>query len=321
MNTFLKYTLIMLLGWQTSVNVMAQEYSVRIKTDKKEIRLGEPFELTITAKTGENVKVSWPILPDSVGEGFEILERKSFDTIRTKGAVTYQQKFAVTAWDSGLFAIPPIRIDFRSGVSEASAYTDTVKILVKSEPVAEGKGYRDIKGPVDMPFSIREILPFILIVVILVVVGLTVYFLLRRFRKTVPPKVVEEVKVQPELPHVEALKLLEQLRQKQLWQQGFLREYYDDLSMVLRHYLERRFSLDAEEMVTREILNHLRNMVTHRSSLEILESVLRHSDMVKFAKGIPTADENERMLAWAREFVLQTSPDESESVEPVNPES
>lgn len=319
MNTLLRCMLIVLLCCAASENGVAQEYSVRIKTDKKEIRLGEPFELTITAKTGENVNVSWPILPDSIGEGFEILERKSFDTIRTKGAVTYQQKFLVTAWDSGLFAIPPIRIDFRAGSSEASAYTDTVKMVVKSDAVAEGKGYRDIKGPVDMPFSVREIFPFILIIVILVAVGLTVYFLLRRFRKTIPPKVVEEVEIQPDLPHVEALKLLEELRQKQLWQQGFLKEYYDDLSMVLRHYLERRFSLDAEEMVTREILNHLRSMVYLRSSLELLESVLRHSDMVKFAKGVPTSEENERMLTWAREFVLQTFGDEP--VEPVNPES
>ena len=101
----------------------------------------------------------------------------------------------------------------------------------------------------------------------------------------------------------------EKLREKKLWQSGKIKEYYTEVTDILRRYMEARFGILAMESTTDEILESLTDG-GHAAApqLNILRPVLTMADLVKFAKAQPVPAENEETLASASRFVSETIP-------------
>ena len=77
--------------------------------------------------------------------------------------------------------------------------------------------------------------------------------------------------------------------------QGYLEEkdfksYYSGFSDVLRRYLERRFEIDALEKTTVEVVENLEKGPIEKDVLRAIREVLSQSDLVKFAKLVPSYD-------------------------------
>jgi hypothetical protein len=54
-------------------------------------------------------------------------------------------------------------------------------------------------------------------------------------------------------PHVWALKELDKLNQKKLWQSGEVKSYYSELTDIARTYIELRYKIPAMEKTTDEL--------------------------------------------------------------------
>ena len=80
------------------------------------------------------------------------------------------------------------------------------------------------------------------------------------------------------------------------------------MSDILRTYLAGRFDVGAMEMTTDEILEALRSVDIEQKQKMSLLSVLRDADLVKFAKAVPEAEENELAYDKAFYFVENTKP-------------
>lgn len=81
----------------------------------------------------------------------------------------------------------------------------------------------------------------------------------------------------------------------------------------MRGYLEERFKVPALERTTDDLLLELRTSPIAPDLQQQLANMLRLADLVKFAKAVPSATENERMLTGAREFIKATIPTNTES--------
>ena len=112
----------------------------------------------------------------------------------------------------------------------------------------------------------------------------------------------------PRPPHEIAAAELERLRGRRLVEEGAFKEYYSALSDIVRRYLEGRFTLRAPEMTTEEFLlataRDGRLMPAHR---RLLGEFMTESDLVKFARHLPTIADSERAWAAARRFVDETA--------------
>jgi len=112
----------------------------------------------------------------------------------------------------------------------------------------------------------------------------------------------------PRPPHEIATAELERLRARGLVAQGAFKEYYSALSTLVRTYLEQRFRVRAPEMTTEEFLlasaRDGRLQAVHR---RLLGDFLTESDLVKFAKHLPTIADSDRAYAAARRFVEETA--------------
>jgi len=120
-------------------------------------------------------------------------------------------------------------------------------------------------------------------------------------------------------PYQWAVRELERIEALGLPTEGGIEPYHTRLSGVLRHYLERRFSLRAPEQTTQEFLEGLRrSSALPPEQQELLREFLGRCDLAKFACAEFSADDCRIVGQMARQFVEQTAP----SVQPgVNPEA
>jgi hypothetical protein len=174
---------------------------------------------------------------------------------------------------------------------------------VQTIPVDTTKEIKDIKPPIDVPFTFREALPYIIGgIAIAVLVWLLIRWLKKRKRK--PEEKAIKILLRP--AHEIAIEGLEKIREQKLWQQGLYKEYHSGVSDTIRAYIENRFSITAMEMPSDDTLSHFRNNIINPEAFEKLRYILQLADMVKFAKGIPVGSENELSIQHAFDFITFT---------------
>ena len=101
------------------------------------------------------------------------------------------------------------------------------------------------------------------------------------------------------------------MNKKKLWQKGELKEYYSELSLILREYTENRFNFQALELPTSDIIRNLTQLDS--DLLSKLEFVLQKADNIKYAKGLSLDEENKESMNKSKEFIKLTKIEKDES--------
>lgn len=157
---------------------------------------------------------------------------------------------------------------------------------------------RDIKGPLNLGSRFNIILLLGILVFLAILVKLFIFLSGRKKTTGIIPK-------RP--AHEIAYEQLEILRQKNLIRQGKIKEYYSEVSDIVRRYLENRFLLKAPEMTTEEFLFYVRDYSQLLSGHKaLLKEFLLACDLVKFAKYLPSAEETDTILLSAKKLVDET---------------
>jgi hypothetical protein len=143
---------------------------------------------------------------------------------------------------------------------------------------------------------------FILLVLVslavLVLAGRRLYIRLHLKKSAAQP----EVEVPLELPHVTALRRLEELRAR-MDELGAYRLTIE-CSWVLRKYIEARFKLRIVYQTTREFLGHAQtHSALSEEQRQSLGEYLQFCDKVKFARRGANRDEMVQLLDYAVAFV------------------
>ncbi len=98
-----------------------------------------------------------------------------------------------------------------------------------------------------------------------------------------------------------------QLAKKTYVQEDLFKEYYSELSGIIRGYFENRFNIRAPEMTTEEFLWSLeRSKDLKTNHKETLKKFMISCDIIKFAKHIPRVEEAEDSFQFARQLVEET---------------
>jgi len=304
----LKYNLLLFLLFM-SVGSFGQQPVATATLDTNAMLIGDQVLLTLQFSGPSDAQIAWPMIPDTILEKIDVLEREKIDTLIQEESRTtsYSQNILLTCFDTGFYVIPPIPFYYRvlPDTTIFLAETRMHFLAVHTLAVDTTKPIKPIKGPMRAPLTFREILPWI--IVGLVAVGLIIfliYYLRKRKKKEPVFRIRPRIKLKP---HEVALTEFEKLRVKKLWQKGKVKIYYTELTDILRHYIEGRFNVAAMESTSAEILHDLLGVKEiNRSIWDEVGKLLMQADMVKFAKEIPTPDENERNLEKGIQFVNDT---------------
>lgn len=295
--------------------LMSQTMEVSATLDTNHIRIGEPIRLTLQAVYDTSLQVEWPLFDQTV-QSFPIIE--TYDRQQQSDGPQYIERgsYDITAFDTGFIVLEPIAFGFfREGESATDTLlTKPLLVQVDFVQVDTTQPYKPIKGPINAPMTWREWLPYVAIPLMLVVLGLIIWYLYKK-QKEKPQPAAKPVAIPKEPAHVIALRELEALEQEELWQNGDYKEYHDRVSDILRGYIERRFHIEALESTTEELMVTFNKVPLPRLQVEQLREVLTIADLAKFAKVEPLPEENAKSLNLARDFIAATKAEEKKEAE------
>lgn len=290
-----------------SLSAAAQKATVKATLEPTEIKIGQQAKLTLEANHDDRTALIWPAITETISPKIELVKQGKIDTSfsEDKKNIRYKQELFITSFDSGTFSVPPFPFMYFSGTDTIIIYTDSLLLSSSTLPVDTLQGFRDITNPLEVPFSIWELSPYVLIALVIAATGLGLYFWIQRIKKRKPEEKPVPVIIEP--AHVIAFRELAALKEKRLWQQGQIKNYYIELTDIIRRYLHRRFAIDATEMTTDEILHALRLTDSSSESMLNVTRLLRLADLVKFAKAQPVENEHEDAFKQAFTFVELTA--------------
>jgi hypothetical protein len=120
-----------------------------------------------------------------------------------------------------------------------------------------------------------------------------------RLRGALPPP-------PPRPAHEIAYERLAALREQGLSEAGAFKDFYLELSEIVRQYFGNRYDIPALGETSTELLEVLRKLRPKGIQLEEVEAFLGESDLVKFAKLTPSRNDMEAALVSAQLFVDRT---------------
>lgn len=287
----------------------SQTISAELRADSSNIQLGDPLKVRLSVKYTNTLSVAFPKAVDTLGN-LEVLEVTKIDTATEGNNVVLSQVYTVSAYDSGAYHAGPVLVYFKNsaGVID-SILSDDVQVSVSAPAVDTEKPFKDIKAPLDVPYSWREFIPFIIGWLVLIVVILTGAVLYDKYRNKKPVPVERPRPKEP--AHIWARKELKKLEEEKLWQNDQVKLYYSRLTDILRMYLEYRYEWLALESTTEEIEAEMPQYNLKDKARESLLAILRSADLVKFAKMIPMPDANIKAMENAYKFIDFTEPSEN----------
>lgn len=279
------------------------EYGAMIDTTY--MMIGDQQHLTLQVKGDAGIKVNFPLLRDTVSRGIEIISGPLRDSVKeSDGRWLFRETYVITAFDTGVYMIPSLPIQIENQDYNNVLRTDPLGFVVNTYEVDPQKGNYDIVMPYGAPWTLAEILPYILWTLLgLAVIGGVWWFIAQR-RKNRPlfaPK-KEEIP-----PYVKAIQSLDGIKAEKLWQTGKEKEYYTKLTDTLRQYLDDEFQIPAMEQTSAETVKAVSACpLVDVSDRERMTDMLATADFVKFAKYTPLQDESARYLDTAYDFVNNT---------------
>jgi len=278
----------------------AQELGVRARLDSSVFLVGDRITVHVDLRHTKGLTIQ-PLAADSIG-GFALLGRTPLQP-RTDTSSTMD--FVLARYDSGDAVVPPIPFMYFVGGDTASrvALTNQLRVTITTVPLDTTGEIRDVKPPFSIPLSIEEIVLYsgiLLLAAALVFIGYR-FWKKRRARHT------GEVYAPPLRPaHSVAMEELAMLKEKQLWQRGLVKQYYSELTEILRRYFENRYRLPALEETTDEIVAGLSQQKVDGPVVASAESILRRADLAKFAKYQPVMAEHEESMAGVYGIIDRT---------------
>ena len=276
--------------------------------DSTTLFIGDQTDLHLRAIGEVGEQVAMPVLDKELIPGVEIVDRTIVDTISLKdGRVQYDQYLTLTSFEDSLFYIAPL--PFVSGDDTVWSDGLTLNVVQPFEMDTTDMAITDIKGVYKAPIWWWGIFRWVLLAVLLAGVGVAGYYLITYLQRRKLEEAGNEVVTEPLRPAEEvALEKLDAIKEKKIWQQGQVKEYYTQLTDVVREYIARRFEVSSVEQTSDETLRDIRPLLSERKDLyDQLRKMLTLADLVKFAKWSTTPDENELSLRNAYTFVKETT--------------
>lgn len=276
--------------------------------DSTTLFIGDQTDLHLRAIGEVGEQVTMPVLDKELISGVEIVDRTIVDTISLKdGRVQYDQYLTVTSFEDSLFYIAPL--PFVSGDDTVWSDGLTLNVVQPFEMDTTDMAITDIKGVYKAPIWWWGIFRWVLLAVLLAGVGVAGYYLITYLQRRKREEEGNVVMTEPLRPAEEvALEKLDAIKEKKIWQQGQVKEYYTQLTDVVREYIARRFEVSSVEQTSDETLRDIRPLLSERKDLyDQLRKMLTLADLVKFAKWSTTPDENELSLRNAYTFVKETT--------------
>jgi len=280
--------------------------------DVSSIKIGEQITYNIQVDTDSTNLVVFP-----EGQTFsplEMIESYAVDTTKNKDKFSLIKKYGLTQFDSGAYTIPRQKII----VGDKTFFTDSLKVAVNTIEVDTSKqGLYDIKPIIEVNKRGSNWWKYLLIALLIIgVIAAALWWFIWRQK---PLTEAEKIALLP--PYDRAKLALQKLDESHYLKHEQLKDYYSELTLIIRKYLDEKVYDHALESTTDELISKLRllkdgNQIDlSTETIKNLESILRRADLVKFAKSAPDvalAELDRKTIAVEIDHVKEVLPEPTE---------
>ena len=312
MKHFLNILFLFIVGFGFAQN----QTNFSLVASKNKLLIGEPVQVSLLFQYSADIdqsKIGFPVISDStvLGEAVEIWDirppqqQSSLDNIGDV-QMYFEQDFTITSFDSGMVEIGPIS----ALVDDDSIQSNVVSILFIPVAIDTTLDFKDIKALVEDPLTrwerfnmwFRSNWPWVTAIIVAILATIIII----RIRKRKPEKIVYV----PQIPlPITLLEQLESIEQEELWQKNKNKLYYSKLTDIIWQYIEYRYGVPTFEKTSNEILSKLKLKAISEDHQILISKLFRLADMVKFAKTLPSPQENEEAIIIVRKTIQETRDD------------
>ena len=305
-----KTILILMATFALLGGLKAQNVEVQGKVESTDVQVGKPFTLDLSLKVPYGWFVEWnDFAIDTLSEQLDIIKRSEVErTADADSNVIVKQQLTLMTFDTGEVQVPSVGLTYARSFDDPNrlmAYTDPINLYSTTITVDTTMAYKPIVEPLAAPIQMREVYPWLLGALLLVLIGLGIWLLLKR-RKVRVDENGNIVRGPVIPPYDKAVTDLENLRQQKLWQSGKVKEYFSSLTDIAREYIEGQFGVNAVEMTTDDILEDIKPLRFSKETYDKLKETMEVADLVKFAKYSAANLESENAMNRMTEFVNES---------------
>ncbi|PKR81437.1 hypothetical protein CW751_05115 [Brumimicrobium salinarum] len=284
--------------------MLGQELKMTIETE--EVLIGEPFSIHYSVISEEKIdsliffdqedtfsaKISDDQKSDQVSSTYdlEILTAFTDTNYQSNGRYVWRGTYEVTGWDSAYVIIPPelIYIEDSMYVFPAGLVHITSPTLDPNHPLYDiNESFTEL--PQDKFLFLKSYWFFALILALIIAL-VFIYFK----RK---PKKEQRISLRAEF-----LGKIDRLEKSKSFETN-LKEYYYDLSIILRRFFAAHLQEQILDKTTGEIEVILTKYGLDQEKVLLTRKLLTQSDMVKFARSTPSIEEVKNVTNYARKIV------------------
>jgi hypothetical protein len=278
--------------------------TVHVRLDKTNITIAQTLLLQLEAAVQPEYEIQMPKV-DEVLKDFGLVNWDNLGRrLDEKNNVVTTCQYRLEPFLSGEYEIPAFTFvfhDVNEPDTEHELSSEPIPVEVTSL-LGEDRAklvINDIEGVVEMPKKGSLWWAWALGGVCLAAVPVG-WWLLRRNRVRGLVRIFRPA-------HEVAYARLRALVAQNLVEAGRIKEFYERISGILRHYIEDRFDLHAPERTTEEFLAELGHTdILAATDKAVLAEFLTHCDLVKFAKHAPTAEQIQRSFDLVKDFIERT---------------
>ena len=264
--------------------------------------IGDYLHLKLEATYPKGDKVIYPPFRDSIGK-FEIIDTPKITSEKKGDNEIKTAELTLIVFEAGRYTLAGLPAFYIKNGQTDTVFANAVNILVNTVPVDTSKPFKPIKPPLRVPYTFRELAPYIIIPLAIIALAFVVWYIVRHRRKN---KIEEKPLTLLDF-HARILLQLRQLDERKLWINE-VKDFYLQLSEIFRTYLEKRYGILALEATTTDILQQLQKEQLPDAMIAKVKELLETADLAKFAKFKPLPDENMALMKKAIDFVTHTKP-------------
>ncbi|MCH5377543.1 MAG: BatD family protein, partial [Planctomycetes bacterium] len=258
--------------------------------------------LTLTDDSQQGDEVEKPPFGEAIG-GFQIRDyREPLVEVRGDRQIL-RQIYTLEPTRSGKQSIAPITVAFvdrrpQGDGERHTVQTESLQLEVTSvlpEEVSSLDDLQPLAGPVELPESGVPGWPWWVGASSAIVIAAAGIWLATRHRRGAEARILS--------PQELAFLELDQLIEMRLAESS-IKEFYVQLTGIVRRYIERTTGIRAPEQTTEEFLREIGSgHVFPEEERRRLEDFLQSADLVKFAAMEPTSADVERTFERAKAFI------------------
>src|SRR5690554_131655 len=288
----------------------ASAQSLKISIDRESVLIGEPVTLTYTVVSEEKIDSliyfeNTSLFPGknsantqqegvSVPYELEILSPFVDTSYKVNNEFVWRGSYQLTGWDSAYVVIPPeiIYINDSLHVFPAGLIHIISPTVDPSKPIYDiNEVFTEI--PQDGFSFLKLIISYWvwLVILVLIILGFIIYLRKRKSKVATPLSLRQET--------LRKIDLLE----KSKGYENNLKEYYFDLSILLRRFFAAHYQERILDKTTAEIEVILSDYGLDNEMVLLIHQLLTQSDMVKFAQSKPSLIEVQNVTNDARRVV------------------